>query len=692
LGNSVGIPLVVVSRSDDHTTAINSALRDGGHPVHCARVNARDALEALLAQQSPELVLLFPADSDMDIAAVATLLATCSPRPPLVLVASAVDEPAIAAAMEAGARDVVSLTHRNRLQAVISRELHAYRLQLALAGVVRSAHQYKEDLRSLMSAASEAIVEVQEGIVTAANPAWASLLGWPEADELVGQPFMDLFREADQSALKGALIACLRGKWQEDGTLPVVVYRRDETELPLALVLRPTTVDGDPAVRVTVDAAEEPVAAPAKALATAVATDPVTGFLYRQNFLDQLAAAVAQPLADGVRALAYIRPDHFSRVQGDVGVLGTDTIIARLGASIRDTVHPGDICGRFGGTLFTVLLERGTLTDVRAWADQLRKVIADRVFEVETQSTSLTCTVGISEARGQTAEELISDAEQACRGGRDQGGNRSVLSESASITEKLRQTDGFWVARIRSALMQNRLRLIHQPVVGLQEEIQGVVDTRVRLIDEQGDIIRPADFIPPAERAHLMKNIDRWVIGASFSFCAARQPGLVFIRLSRDSILDNSLVDWLRARAASTKLRAGQVCFQVSEDLVLQQLKEVKALSNVLQEADFLFAVDHLGTGRDSVQLLDHVSMQFVKIDGSLMQGLHRDKELQRRVGDIARRAGALGIKTIAERVENASTMAILWQLGVAFVQGNYTQTHGVVLGAGDEPGQQVAG
>jgi diguanylate cyclase (GGDEF)-like protein/PAS domain S-box-containing protein len=609
-----------------------------------------------------------------------------------LLVASAIDEPAIAAAMEAGARDVVSLTHRNRLQAVITRELHAYRLQLALDGVLRSAHQYKQELRSLMSAASEAIVEVQEGIVTAANPAWASLLGWPDAEELIAQPFMDLFREADQSALKGALIACLRGKWQEDCTLPVVVYRRDETELPLALILRPTTIDGEPAVRVTVDAREEPAAAPAQVLATAVATDPTTGFLYRQNFLEHVAAALVQSPADGVRALAYIRPDNFARVQGDVGVLGTDALITRLAALVREVAHPGDVCGRFGGTLFTVMVERGTLTDVRAWADQLRKAVADRVFEVETQSTSLTCTIGISEARGQSAAELVTDAEQACRSGRDQGGNRTVLSESASITEKLRQTDGFWVARIRSALMQNRLRLIHQPVVGLQEEIQGVVDTRVRLIDEQGDVIRPADFMPPAERAHLMKNIDRWVIGASFSFCAARDPGLVFIRLSRDSIVDQSLVDWLRARAASTKLRAGQVCFQVSEELVLQQLKEVKALSNVLQEAGFLFAVDHLGTGRDSVQLLDHVSMQFVKIDGSLMQGLHRDKDLQRRVGDIARRAAALGIKTIAERVENASTMAILWQLGVAFVQGNFTQTHGVVLAAGDEPGQQVAG
>jgi diguanylate cyclase (GGDEF)-like protein len=697
LGDSVGIPLIVISRSDDHVTAINSALRDAGHPVHCARVADAEGLDASLATRSPELVLLCTGETSLDAAAVTVALATRPPAPPLVIVSSHVDEPAIAAAMEAGARDVVSFTHRNRFQAVVTRELQAHRLQLALNGVLRSAHQYKQELRSLMSDASEAIVEVQEGIVTMANPAWAGLLGCDQPDDLVGQPFMDLFREADQAALKGALIACLRGKWHDDERLPVVAWRRDESQLPLDLVLKGVTVDGEPAVRITVHAeapAAAVAAAPEAVLAEAVAIDPATGFLHRPDFVAQLQARLAEPLAQGIRALVYLRPDHFARVQGDIGVLATEAVLTRLAAIVRDLAHPGDLCGRFGGTVFTVLVERGTMADVQAWAEQVRKAVADQVFEADTQSTSITCTLGVCEARGrdQGLGELLGEGEQACRSGRNQGGNRIVLSEWSSITERLRQTDTLWVARIRSALMQNRLRLVHQPVVGLQDEVQGVFDTRVRLIDEQGEVVSPTDFIPPAERAGMMKNIDRWVIGASFSFCVARQPALVFVRLSRDSILDESLLEWLRARATSTRMRPAQVCFQVSEELALQQLKAVKVVAERLLQAGFLFAIDHLGTGRDSIQLLDHLPMKFVKIDGSLMQGLHRDKDLQRRVGDIAARARELKVKTIAERVENASTMAVLWQLGVAFVQGNFTQTHGVVLAEGEAQEQQAAG
>ena len=694
LGSSVGIPLIVMSRSDDHATTINSILRDSGHPVHCQRVNDLPTLIDRLKSLPPEMLLFFAGDTDLDFAATAAAVAQCSPPPPLLMVQTRVDEAGIAAAMESGARDVVSLTHRNRLRAVVGRELHAHRLRLALDGVLSSARQYKQELRSLMSGASEAIADVHEGIIVAMNPAWAALLGVEAEEELIGLPFMDLFREADQATLKGALVACLKDRWQEDSVLPIVAHRKDHSELSLELRLKRVTVDGDPGVRVIVPGDRQADQAAEDLLLQAVAKDPSTGFYQRHYFLERLAGRLAQQQEGGIRALAYVRPDQFARVQSDVGLLGTEALLMRLAELLRELKQPGDLYSRFGGTMFTVLVERGTMTDVEAWANQLRKAVANQVFEVDKQSTSMSCTIGLCEVRpsDQSPGELLAEAEQACRKGRDQGGNRVVLSHTTGVTERLRQTDTLWVPRIRAALMQNRLRLVHQPVVGLHEEVQGVLDTRVRLIDEQGEPVLPADFIPAAERAHMMKNIDRWVIGASFSFCVARQPNLVFVRLSHESLLDDSLLEWLRARVRSTRLKPSQVCFQISEELALQQLKESKALAEKLRETGFFFAVDHLGAGRDSTQLLGHLPMQFVKVDGSLMQGLHRDKELQRKVGEIAARARELKIKTIAERVENANTMAILWQLGISFVQGNFTQTHGVVLGSASPTGQQAAG
>jgi diguanylate cyclase (GGDEF)-like protein/PAS domain S-box-containing protein len=681
LRDTVGVPLIVLSRNDDHVAAINAMLREAGHPVHCKRVDQPNHLEEALQAHQPELVLLFDNESSLDLPSVAAQLAKHDKEPPLLLVRSHVDEQTVATAMESGARDVVSLTHRNRFKAVVARELQAFRLKVALNGVLSSASQYKQELRNLMTGATEAIADVHDGIIVAANPAWLNLFGYENEDELASIPFMDLFRSSDQPSLKGALVACLKGKW-EDEAIQVAGHTAEGRELPLELRMERVTIDAEPAVRVIVPGERSADQSPEELLEQAVYKDPSTGFFHRHYFLERLHERLASPLTGGIRAIAYIRPDNFARIHDDVGLLATEALLMRFAELLKEFMLQPDLYGRFGGTMFVVLLERGTMTDVESWAEQVRKAVAKQVFEVEQGSTSLTCTVGLCEVAGeeQTVAELLAEVESSCRLGRDAGGNRVQLTESSSVTQRTRQSDAMWIPRLRDALMRNRLRLVHQPVTSLNEDIQDVFDTRVRMLDEKDRLILPKEFIPAAERAGMIKNIDRWVIGASFSFCAARRPSLVFVRLARDSVADDTLLAWLTARLRSTRIAASQVCFQVTEEVAAQKLKQTKALAEKLQAAGFRFAVDHLGTGRDSAQVISHVPMSFAKIDGSLMQGLHRDTDLQSRVGELAKVAQQQNIKTIAERVEDANTMAVLWQLGVAYIQGNFNQMHMVVL------------
>lgn len=684
-GDTASVPLIVITTDDHHLSIINTLLREASHPVHLCRVSDAETLREALASRVPELALLFDGYTGLDTATTASLLSQYSPPPPLLVVGPEAGEAAIAAAIEAGARDLVTLAHRERLRAVTIREMQAQRLRLALQGVLSSAHEYKQELRKLMNGASEAIADVHDGIIVAANPAWVALLGLDSDEQLVGQPFMDLFREQDHPGLKGALVACLRNKWQ-GGLLNVTARRADGGDLPLELRLETATLDGAAAVRVVVAADRSSMRSPEAMLEQVVASDPSTGFLHRHQFLELAEERLAAPLTGGVRSIVYLRPDNFARVNEDIGLLQSEALIMRLADLLREYLLPADLCGRLGGTIFAAVLERGTMGDVEFWATQVCKAVAGRVFEIDHNSMSMTCTIGLCEAEsaGDPLGRLLAEAEQSCRAGRRQGGNQVQLSAGGTQTLKLRQLDTLWLPRLRNALLQNRLRLVHQPVVSLNDERQGVLDTRIQLHEENGTVVRPGEFMPAAERAGLMKNIDRWVIGASLSYCAARQPSLVFIRLSRDSLLDATLPDWIRARAASTRARPDQVCLQVSEDVVSQHIRQTRDLAEQLQARGFLFAVDHVGIGRDSLQLPGHVPMQFLKIDGSLMQGLHQDRALQAKVGEIVREARRLGISTVAERVESANAMAVLWQLGVGYMQGNFAQSQDVVLE--DEP------
>ena len=679
--DSVGVPLIVLSRQDDNAVAVNNILRQASHPVHCTRVDQLSELSEALESQAPELVILFDEDRHTDLAAVSAQLASMTPSPPLLLVQAQVTEQSIADAMECGARDVVSLTHKNRFQAVVTRELRAHRLQVALSRVLSSADQYKKELKTLMAGSAEAIADVQEGIIVAANPTWVELFGYSTEEELVSIPVMDICGSTDQPLLRGALVACLRGKW-DDTALNIAAFRADESELRVEIKLERVTIDGEPAVRVIVPGDQNLGDNTAELLEQAVFKDPSTGFYHRHFFVEKMEARMSEPLTGGIRALAYIRPDNFARVHDDIGMLATEILLAQLADLLKDYMKPTDLYGRFGGTMFIVLLERGNMLDAESWAEQLRLAVETKVFEVENQSTSLTCTLGLCEAEPEnlSVAELLAQVEDACRTGRVAGGNQVKLTEDASATQIIRASDAIWVPRLRTALMQNRLRLLHQPITSLDNDLEGVFDTRVQMLDEDDNVILASEFIPAAERAKMIKNVDRWVIGASFSFCAAKQPTLVFVRLSGDSVTDASLLGWLKARLEVTRINPAQICFQVSEEVASQHLKQTKAIAETLKSADFQFAIDHLGHGRDPEQLLNHVPMDYMKIDGSLMQALHRTQAIQDTVRELAEMANGRGIKTIAERVEDANTIAILWQLGIPFIQGNYNKMAGVVL------------
>jgi diguanylate cyclase (GGDEF)-like protein/PAS domain S-box-containing protein len=681
LGENVSVPLIIFSREDDNLAAINTLLRQAGIPVHCRRVDQPNQLEEALREQRPDMLIVFSDERGIDIPTLAAQLSKLAPNPPLLIVRENITEQVIADAMGCGARDVVSLTHKNRFQAVFGRELHTHRVKVALGGVVTSAKQYRHELRTLMEGTAEAIADIQEGIVVAANPPWLELFGYASLEDIVDVPFMDVCSSADHPVLKGALVACMKGKW--DGTmLTVKGISADGEEFPIEISLELVAIDGEPAVRIVVPTEHSIETSTTELLEQAVFKDPTTGFYRRHFFVDKLDAHLKTKLAGGVRTLAYIRPDNFARVHDDIGMLATEKLLTKLAAKLKDFMTPADLYGRFGGTMFVALLERGTMKDVEAWAEQLRKTISDSVFEVDKQSTSITCTIGICEIEtgDVMTEELLKLVEGTCRTGRDAGGNRVQLCANTTATLVTLQSDEMWLPRIRKALMENKLRLVHQAVSGLTEEIDNAFDTRVQMLDENDNVVLASEFLPAAERAGMTKNVDRWVIGASFSFCKAKQPNLVFIRLSDSSVTDISLFDWVRARLKSTGVDPTKICFQISETVAAHFLRETKHIAVKLRELGFRVAIDHMGTGRDSTRLLSHIPMDFMKIDGSLMQGLHRNPQAQSEVGDLTRAAQQLNIKSIAERVEDANTMAILWQLGIAYIQGNYIQMHGVVL------------
>jgi len=681
MAETSAIPLIVYSRHQEAVEIINSTLRNAGHPVHCAWVRDLAAFGDALAQGRAQLIFVCLPDAE-DAAPVMELRDRQAAAMPVVLVRDTVSEDGLTRALELGARDVVTLKARPRLRAVAERELHLARLDTALAGTLASAHQYRDQMRAFMAGSTDAIVHVQEGIVVDANPAWIELTGLKDAAAILGQPLMDAFTPASHAALKGALVATAQGKWS-DHSLKATAVLPGGGEMLLVLELERFDFDGEPAVRIKVPTQRHDSVSITQQLAEALKLDTGTGLLKRSAFLETGRAQLAQPLKGGLRAVLYLEPDKLAALDSDPGPLALEVLLDSVGAMLREQLQPGDIGGRLTGRGYAVLIERGNTRDLDAFIRHLVERVAGHVFQVGERSLSITASAGAALcAANKPLPGPLNVAIRSQRAAAAAGGNRTLRQEDRDESRAEAEADRTWAHQIKSALMANRFRLVQQPIASLVGEDRSMFDLVVRMLDERGQEVLPSEFLTAASRTDLMKNIDRWVVGAAMSFCAARKPHKVFVRLSRDSLRDETLATWLEQQLKASRIEPSHVVIQVSEELATRHLKEAKALQQLLARLGFEFAVENYGSGRDPGQLLSHVPVNYVKIDGSLMQGLANDRPLQERVKALVEQARERSITTIAERVEDANTMAVLWQLGIEFIQGYFVNSpEEVVLG-----------
>lgn len=686
------IPLLIVSAAQESVESINSLLRRAGHAVHCTWASGVREMAAALEEIQPQLLIHIGWDETLQPAI--GLRDRIRPTLPLIVVSEeALDEGLIAQLMGLGAHDAVSFAHPERLQAVMLRELKAYRTWRAHEVAEKSASSARTQLKTIMEGSTDAIAEVQEGILVEANRVWLELLGVESS--VIGEPVMDLFDESSQGTLKAALSAAVQGRWNER-SLKVSARGPAGPGAPLEIQLVPGEHEGEPCVRLLI-----PSGAITRSGERAEEVPAATGgLLSRRELLAELSQRVATPTR-ALRYLALVEIDP----QGSLEQLedgGDEAVVGEIGGFLQGALQPEEILGRIGERTLLAQLERGSPQEVEAWAQQIAGRLRRYSMRVQDRVVTVTCTMGlVPMAAGSSLDALIGAARERARSAAAPARSTTpppapapqpAPARTASSATPLRREetpkaapptppaqpqpgvmdDRTWVKQLRSALIENRFRLVQAPIASLQGEDPTMFDVLLRLLDPMGREILPAEFMGPAERNDLVKSIDRWVVGASLSFAAQRQPGCLFVRLSRDTVRDASFIAWIDNQLRSGRAQPERICFQISEEIALQHLEQVSALSEAVRERGFRFALEAFGRRQDSADLLEHVQVDFVKIDGGLMQGVVSDAQLLEHVRMLVDAASQRFIQTIGESVEDADTMSVLWQAGMQYVQGNF--------------------
>jgi PAS domain S-box-containing protein len=247
-----------------------------------------------------------------------------------------------------------------------------------------------------------------------------------------------------------------------------------------------------------------------------------------------------------------------------------------------------------------------------------------------------------------------------------------VCGIGTDVTERREREDAMkarleWSHRIHSAIEEDRLVLHGQPIVEIASGRRVQEELLVRMHAEDGTLVMPGEFLPPAERFQLAPLIDRWVIGEAARLAAGRR---VEVNLSGQSVGEASLVEYVEAQLAEAGADPSNVVFEITETAAARDIEQASRLAERLSDLGCGFALDDFGTGYGSFTYLRHLPVRYIKIDMEFVRNLRPGSPDCQVVGAIIDVARKLGIETVAEGVETEATLELLRELGADYVQG----------------------
>jgi diguanylate cyclase (GGDEF)-like protein/PAS domain S-box-containing protein len=428
-------------------------------------------------------------------------------------------------------------------------------------------------------------------------------------------------------------------------------------------------------------------------------TDHLTGLLNRARFgeeLDRTLSLAKRHKTQGV--LLFIDLDQFKSVNDTYGHDAGDSLIRAVAEVLGENVRSTDIVARLGGDEFGIIMHN---IDVNRAKVKVQKIIDKLdILRVPYDGITIHCTMSIGmipyPQEDKDSNGLLMSADLAMYRAKELGRNRLYIygedtnkenrEENRNMVERSDTIKAHLqsVQNLRNALETGSFEMHYQPIVPYDlEKSRMHYEALVRIRDEQGNIIPPGLFIEAAEQYGLIQKLDLCVVER----CIQQQLEIekdgkdcyLSINLSGKSIGDLDMLKEIKRLVTKYKKRGfnpQHITFEVTETAVMQDPTAVKELEKlqsfiaVLKKLGFKFSLDDFGTGYSSFNYIKHLNVDYIKIDGSFILPLEnsdKDRVFVKAIVDLAK---GLGLKTVAEFVENEKILKILCELGIDMAQG----------------------
>jgi len=420
-----------------------------------------------------------------------------------------------------------------------------------------------------------------------------------------------------------------------------------------------------------------------KTLSFARNHDSLTKLINRDTFIDQIKRALRHShVKHSQHAVLYLNIDQFKLVNEVYDRINGDQVLLEFAKLLAQLHGKKSSSARMEADEFAILLLDRSLEQAVQLAEKVRGDIAASSIDIEGENVSFTVSIGVAPILEHSPdfEEVIDEARSAMRHAKQRGRNQVVkFEEDQSRISKYKSEKTRSRQDLEAALASNRFVLRAQPI--LQTAVNDRTNATLHyelllgIINKDGSISSPGEFIHSAERYGFMSLVDRWVVREAFTWISRLMdeqkvvPNLA-INLSGASVTDDSFMEYLLEQISEFGVGTSRLCFEITETGTISNLVKAADFVRAFRNIGCKFSIDDFGTGLASHNYLRELPVDYVKIDGSFITGIDKNRSdyaMARSINDLAH---FLGQQTIAESVENDAIIVKLEEMGVDYLQG----------------------
>lgn len=406
--------------------------------------------------------------------------------------------------------------------------------------------------------------------------------------------------------------------------------------------------------------------------------DALTGLINRREFERRAERLLSTIERDkGIHALCFMDLDQFKVINDTCGHFAGDEMLRQISSEIQSKVRDSDTLARLGGDEFGILMEHCSLNDAHRVITSIHNTIKAFTFSWEEHNFKVGASMGLVPIINNSANlsSLLKQADVACYMAKDKGRNRIHVHNADDEELAQRYGEMQWVTRLNQAIKENRFCLYAQTIIPLDNSVNEHYELLIRMIGENGEIIPPGSFLPAAERYNLIDQLDTWVVENTFRSLAANPTILnkinsVSINLSGQSLTKHDSLDFIISKLNEYEIDGHKICFEITETAAITNLSMAMKFIASLKKLDCQFSLDDFGSGLSSFGYLKSLPVDYLKIDGMFVKDIVDDPIDHAMVKSINEIGQVMGMKTIAEFVENDVIKGMLKEIGVDYAQG----------------------